>query len=112
MLHGISINAGTGEAGVQLAQFPEHYPILRAPSQPGTYVACNQTEPYYRQNFITVRAVYDNLSVPENCVAIALVPQCAELPTLPAGSLASHEFANDVNCYEDVAAINWSEYGP
>ncbi|KAK8128881.1 hypothetical protein PG984_009989 [Apiospora sp. TS-2023a] len=112
VLHGISINAGSGQAGVQLAQFPEHYPILRTPAQPGTYVACNQTEPYYRQNFITVRAVYDNLPVPDECVAITLVPQCAELPALPAGSLASHEFANEVNCYADVAAIKWSEYGP
>ncbi|KAK7926690.1 hypothetical protein PG985_003688 [Apiospora marii] len=111
-LHGISINAGTGGAGVQLAQFPEHYPILRTPS-PGTYVACNQTEPYYQKNFITVRAVYGNVSrVPDDCVAITLVPQCAELPALPAGSLASHEFANEVNCYEDVASIKWSEYGP
>ncbi|KAK8867481.1 hypothetical protein PGQ11_006059 [Apiospora arundinis] len=113
-LHGISINAGSGEAGVQLAQFPEHYPTLRVP-HPGTYVACNQTVPYYRLNFITVRAVFDTAEttpVPENCVAITLVPQCAELPDLPEGSRSSHEFANTVNCYEDVASIKWSEYGP
>lgn len=111
-LHGVSLNAGTGEAGVQLAQFPAPYPVLRTPQTPGTYAACNQTEPYYRQNFITVRAVDDAAAVPDGCVAVTLVPQCAELPALPAGSLASHEFANEVNCYEDVASIKWSEYGP
>ncbi|KAK7955805.1 uncharacterized protein PG986_005027 [Apiospora aurea] len=114
VLHGISINAGSGQAGVQLAQFPEHYPILRTPQSPGTYVACNQTVPYYGSNFITVRATYGDAQqrVPDNCVAITLVPQCAELNDVPAGSYSSHEFANTVNCYADVASINWSEYGP
>ncbi|KAK8043048.1 hypothetical protein PG994_013531 [Apiospora phragmitis] len=120
VLHGISINAGSGQVGIQLAQFPEHYPILRTPA-PGTYVACNQTEPYYHTNYITVRAMFDTFDsttgryvrhVPENCVAITLVPQCAELPALPSGSMSSHEFANTVNCYADVASIDWPEYGP
>ncbi|KAK8105083.1 hypothetical protein PG999_008442 [Apiospora kogelbergensis] len=120
-LHGISINAGSGEAGIEPARFPEHYPTLLTPHA-GTYVACNQTEPYYRQNFITVRAVFDTVDpatgldvrppLPDQCVAITLVPQCADLPDLPEGSQSSHQFANTINCYEDVASIKWSEYGP
>ncbi|KAK8052401.1 hypothetical protein PG993_003786 [Apiospora rasikravindrae] len=94
VLHGISINAGSGQAGIQLAQFPEHYPILRTPRHRGP------TWPATKRH------------VPENCVAITLVPQCAELNELQEGSMSSHEFANTVNCYADVASIKWSEYGP
>ncbi|KAH8651019.1 hypothetical protein BX600DRAFT_441466 [Xylariales sp. PMI_506] len=118
--HDVTVNVGLGTNGVQTAQFPNVYPIVKAPAQ-GQYVACNQLEPYYQEDFVTVRysyavwnpdtALYDQV-VPEGCTAITLVPECAALEDLPAGSLSSHEYATTVNCYEDVSSINWSLYGP
>lgn len=113
----VNLNVGSGTAGVQLQRFPAVYPTLAAPA-PGTYAACDQEVPYYPgRRFTTVRFVpagagAANAVAPEGCVAINLVAQCAELPALPEGSLASYDFANVVNCYDDVAAINWAEYGP
>ena len=110
----VNLNAGSGTAGVQLQRFPVVYPTLAAPA-PGTYAACDEEVPYYPgRRFTTVRFVPAGADAgpPEGCVAIALVAQCAELPALPEGSRASYDFANVVNCYDDVAAINWAEYGP
>jgi hypothetical protein len=118
--HEVSLNAGSGTSGVLLARFPEVYPILHA-TAPGTFVACNQTAPYYNQNFITVRWAYDVFNsttalydhqIPDGCTAITLVPECATLKDLPEGSLSSHEYAANSTCYEDVSAIDWTQYGP
>lgn len=118
--YGVAVNVGPGTSGVQLTHFPEVYPILRGGAQ-GTYAACNEFEPYYQKNYTTVRFTYDVVNpdtflyehdIPANCIAINLIPECAVLPDLPAGSVASHEFASSVNCYPDVSAIDWTQYGP
>lgn len=109
----VNLNVGSGTPGVQLQHFPVVYPTLGSPA-PGTYAACNQEVPYYHgRRFTTVRFVPAGAgALPEGCVAITLVAQCATLPELPKGSLASYKFASVVNCYDNVASIKWSEYGP
>lgn len=118
--HDVSVNAGSGNVSVQLTQFPVVYPILRAGTS-GTYIACPQVVPYYNAEYITIRWAYDVFNsttalydhqVPDACVAINLVPECATLNTLPEGSLSSHEYAANSTCYADVSAIDWTQYGP
>lgn len=118
--HDVRVDGGSGTTGVQLTRFPEAYPTLKGIGQ-GTYVACNQTVPYYNTKYMTVRWTYDTIDpetalnvhqVPGGCVAINLVPECAVLDDVPEGSLASHEFAATSVCYADVSAISWEEYGP
>ncbi|KAF3024832.1 hypothetical protein E8E14_010377 [Neopestalotiopsis sp. 37M] len=59
-LHDVSVNAGSGDAGVQLEVASSSYPILRGPGAAmGTYVACDQYVEYYDENYTTIRWVYD-----------------------------------------------------
>ncbi|KAI1845861.1 hypothetical protein JX265_011244 [Neoarthrinium moseri] len=118
--HDVSLNVGTGTKSVQLQHFPEIYPVLRGAGQ-GTYVACNQVVPYYNKEYVTIRWTYDIFdsetalyehNIPDACIAIKLVAECATLNDLPEGSLSSHEYASNVNCYKDVSAIDWTKYGP
>ncbi|KAK4164251.1 prolyl tripeptidyl peptidase [Cladorrhinum sp. PSN259] len=72
----------------------------------GTYLACNATVPYYNRNFITLQYAYGSSpTIPENCAPIELVPQCTTLNELPDDAYASHEYAVEVQCYEDATAI-------
>lgn len=110
----VRVEAGEGTRGVQLTTTPGSDIYLTAPTE-GTYVACNESVPYYQdQKFLLLKYSesldegYNNTAQsggPEGCAVIRLLPKCAELPDLPEGSLASHDFAREVRCYEDVAAI-------
>ena len=120
--HDVFVNAGTGTQA-SLTRFPNPYPYLANGQGTGTFVACNNTVPYYRANFITVQYAYATFTapdgsydyqanIPDGCAPINLVAQCATLDTLPAGSISSHQYAATVQCYDDVASIDWSQYGP
>ncbi|KAI0403778.1 hypothetical protein F4802DRAFT_277990 [Xylaria palmicola] len=118
--HAVGISVGSGTVGVSLAAFPNPYTYLTA-TAPGTYVACPRTVPYYNAEYVVVRFAYDVVDpatslyvrdVPAGCAAVNLIPECDALAALPAGSIASHEFAAESKCYADVSAINWPEYGP
>ncbi|CAK7262694.1 hypothetical protein SEPCBS119000_000114 [Sporothrix epigloea] len=75
----------------------------------GTFMACNRTVPYYNQEtLMTVEYSYagspstgteNESAVPEDCVPIRLVPVCADLPALPPGSQASHQYVQPASCY-------------
>ncbi|CAK7269467.1 hypothetical protein SEPCBS57363_003617 [Sporothrix epigloea] len=79
----------------------------------GTFMACNRSIPYYNQEtMITVEYFYasdsstdadDKFMVPEACVPIRLVPICADLPALPPGSPASHEYVHPASCYINMS---------
>ncbi|PNP39371.1 hypothetical protein TGAM01_v207088 [Trichoderma gamsii] len=111
------INGGAGTPGVQISQFPEGFLFL----EPETFVICNNPLQYYQgQKFLVVEQAATTISsdgqvernLPEGCAPVRLLPECAPLEPLPAGSYASHEFALQSECYADVASINWSLYGP
>ncbi|KAK0718960.1 hypothetical protein B0T21DRAFT_414978 [Apiosordaria backusii] len=72
---------------------PEPRPVLVNGLGEGTYLVCNATVPYYQRNFLTLQYAYESQTVPDSCVRIELVPQCAELNELPPGSHSSHEHA-------------------
>lgn len=112
-----TMNFGPGTPGIALSRFPEPYSFLI----PETFVACNTSLAYYGgQYFITIKQAQTTVSedgeiqrnIPEGCAAIRLVPQCATLNELPPDAYASHEFALDSFCYNNVAALDWKQYGP
>ena len=117
-LSSASLNFGPGTPGVQLSSFTEGYVFLL----PETYVACNESIAYYQgKYFITIKQAETTVSektgqfeynIPENCAPVRLIPQCAQLEDLPEGSYASHDFALESECYDNVSELKWSEYGP
>lgn len=112
----VNVNVGGGTKGAQLTVHPEPLSYLTG-TAPGTYAICPREVPYYQQVFNVIRwtndvfnddtAQYES-TVPDDCVAVRFLAQCAELPELPEGSQSSHEFAANSQCYEDVSAIEWS----
>lgn len=112
-----NINGGPGTKGVSISQFPEGFRFL----QPETYVICNEPLAYYQgTKFNVVKQAATTVSstgqvernIPAGCVPVRLLPECATLEDLPAGSYSSHEFAIKSDCYANPASINWSLYGP
>ncbi|OAR00884.1 hypothetical protein LLEC1_08150, partial [Akanthomyces lecanii] len=114
------LNAGSGGAGdyrVGVTAFPNPIPEL----YPTTYVACREPLAYYGgKEFVVVKQAQTTVAedgtiernIPEGCAPLRLLPQCAELNDLPAGSQSSHDLAADVRCYKDVNSIDWSKYSP
>ncbi|KAI1372772.1 hypothetical protein F4677DRAFT_449029 [Hypoxylon crocopeplum] len=97
----LAINGDIGTPGVTLTT-----PVLgpgELKYEKASFIACDETIAYYGPSwhFAVVKAFEaypEPAIIPENCVQISLVPQCASLPDLPAGSQSSHEFAHDVRC--------------
>jgi hypothetical protein len=98
------INAGLGTTGVGLTRFPVPVTTLEGPGYvPTTYYACvDETLPYGPA--VGLYYAYSNDTLPEGCVPIVLLPQCAE------DDGVEHEFGNTVTCYADVAGIDWTIY--
>jgi len=96
----VHINAGAGQPGIGLANFPEPIPYLTAPDF-GGYYACNNTLP--SGSAIQLLYKYYGESTPEGCADVTLLPQCVVNGTV-------EEFGNTENCYTDVKGIDWSVY--
>jgi len=75
----------------------------------GKWMVCRRAIWYYYgpdREFSVLRYVYAGEEAPmDECVAVELVPICAELADLPEGSYSSHEFAVEVPCVVDAAAL-------
>ncbi|POS74074.1 hypothetical protein DHEL01_v207533 [Diaporthe helianthi] len=119
--HHVSISVGQ-PTPAYIASFPVVYPTVQNGLGQGTFVACkNQLASYPSLGeVVTVNYAYATFegpdggyeydaNIPEGCVPISLIPECA---ALDGSSEASHQFALVERCYEDVSAINWPEYGP
>ncbi|KAK9769290.1 hypothetical protein SCAR479_14041 [Seiridium cardinale] len=102
---GLNIGLGTKGAGI-IPGLRSPYAELFGPYG-GTFVVCNETTPVYGRPQYPVRV--ERQDVPENCVAINLLAQCAELPPIT-GVDDLNIIVEDVKCYENVAAIDWSQY--
>lgn len=111
------LDFGYGTPGIQLSAFPEPYSYL----VPETFIACNESLEYYQgQHFIIIKHADVSVSengtishdVPENCAAVRLLPQCANLADLSKDAYASHDYALDSQCYDNVAELQWGQYGP
>ncbi|KAM7208203.1 hypothetical protein V8F20_001483 [Naviculisporaceae sp. PSN 640] len=117
---GIYAFGGSGSGGIRLSRLWDPYSYLTilegAPIQSTLAVCVDQTIPYYgdsrKFNVLNwVQSFRDgtgtHLVVPEGCVGVRLIPECAFLQDLPEGSISSHEFAQEVRCYEDVKNVVW-----
>ncbi|KAI0842319.1 hypothetical protein F5Y06DRAFT_124617 [Hypoxylon sp. FL0890] len=106
----LGIDGGSGTPGITLTNSP--YPMTELSAPASQFLACKENIPYYppEWQFIVVKAFRDEYQIPDNCVVVEFLPQCAKLPGLPAGSYSTHEFANTVRCFEDPANIDWSKY--
>lgn len=118
---GLYAFGGSGSGGVRLTRLwePVSYLTILADVVQSTLAVCTSTIPYYGDkklfNVVNwVQATRDSTGthvvVPKGCVAVKLVPQCAALGELPEGALSSHEFAQEVRCYDDVAGVKWGRY--
>jgi hypothetical protein len=114
---GIYVSVGPGAQSVKLTRLtnPYSYLTILAEATQSTFLGCNSTIPYYGDqvfqviNWIsTIRnATGSSLVIPQGCVPINLVPECAVLPALPPDAMSSHEWAQEVRCYENVGGIQW-----
>jgi len=98
----VSINAGVGEFGIGLTSFPDPISELTA-GEEGEFYACFQE---VIPGGSAVQLLYKSLDIatPEGCADVSLLPQCSE------GSGLVHPLPNTVNCYADVAGIDWTFY--
>ncbi|KAH8647237.1 hypothetical protein BX600DRAFT_476357 [Xylariales sp. PMI_506] len=103
----IGLNIGLGTQGVGIVGgLRSAYPELVGPYA-GTYVVCHQSDPAYGRPQYNV--ALEQESVPDNCVAINLLAQCADLPAFD-GAEELNIINVGVECYDDVAAIDWTQY--
>ncbi|CAK7219546.1 hypothetical protein SBRCBS47491_003889 [Sporothrix bragantina] len=114
--HGITIRAGGTKSSTPVSLAVMSTPMrglfLLNEQGCGTFMACKRDIPYYNQEaMMTVEYLYDSdashntgdkATVPDGCVAIRLVPICADLPAVPPGSLASHEHVQPTICYNNI----------
>lgn len=107
------LNGGPGATGIGLTRWSVPYTFL----YPEMYAICDEPLAYYGgKHFMVVKQF--NLGgegpgvMPSNCVPVRLFAQCTKLNDLPQGSISSHEFAYETECYDDVAGIEWPKYRP
>ncbi|KAK3690172.1 hypothetical protein B0T22DRAFT_189469 [Podospora appendiculata] len=106
----IGLNVGEPTLGVAISSGPVAE-VSYAPASRGTFLACNETEPTYGRPQYPIRFAPKAKSVPAGCVPISLLAQCATLAGLDANGLEyEHDTPATVNCYKDVASIDWSQY--
>ncbi|KAI4862361.1 hypothetical protein F4820DRAFT_430662 [Hypoxylon rubiginosum] len=106
----LAINGGIGTTGVTLTK-PAGGRAGELEWGAASFIACDETLAYYGPSwrFAVVKdLVSPNVKsvIPDNCVQINLLPLCTTLPDLPSGSMSSHEFANEIACYESLSDIN------
>ena len=117
------VNAGASGGGTRLSRLYEPISKLTILSDvvASAFVACPKSRiPYYgdRWEFTVLNWVQATRSstgsqvvIPEGCVEVEMIPQCAPLEALPEGAYSSHEFVQEVRCYDDVKGIKWAKYG-
>lgn len=114
--YGLWSEFGPGREELGVTPFPRPTPMLYGPDQ-GTFVACNETFDAYAHPVIGLgfaTATFDNATatfvqaVPDNCVPVNLLPECADLAPPPEGANYTHDFAQPVRCYPNVSALDWS----
>ncbi|KAK0642037.1 hypothetical protein B0T16DRAFT_420932 [Cercophora newfieldiana] len=120
---GIYVSAGSGAQAVKLTRLSNPYSYLTILSEVigSSFIGCNSTIPYYGEerqfqviNWVTTtrNATGTHLVIPEGCVPLNLVPECAVLEALPPDAKSSHEWAQEVRCYEDVKGVSgWGTVG-
>jgi len=113
---GVTMNWGTGSIGAGIG-FGLRDPYAQLFYQTdlgyntGFYV-CNVTGPVYTRPQYPVFAIgpegHPSSVVPDNCVTMKLLAQCAPEPEILDADKEALNIVNEgVDCYEDVSAIEW-----
>ena len=112
----VGVNIGTGSREVGIRPFPVPYPEVYTTDR-GTFVVCYEPNPAYGRPPFPVRFAKSHFEgadeiqpIPDGCVPINLLAQCATLPPVQDGAEYNHDSAQTVSCYDDVASIDWSQY--
>ncbi|KAK4451153.1 hypothetical protein QBC34DRAFT_458635 [Podospora aff. communis PSN243] len=111
----VELNYGMGQVGAGIGiGLRDPYPRLFPPvsMQFGTFMVCKEPNPAPgagRPEYPVYWARSGVVVVAENCVGISLLAQCAPLPEL-AGVEKWNIIKAQVGCYEDVKAIDWSQW--
>jgi hypothetical protein len=115
-LYGMSIAAGLGSPNFEISYTPRPCSALFAPSL-GTFAVCDTGFAAPEHPRLMLQYVENNShewystdNVPDNCVAVKLVPQCTALTGVQNATYPQNIW--DSECYKDVAAIEWSQYDP
>ncbi|KAI9898509.1 hypothetical protein N3K66_006869 [Trichothecium roseum] len=94
-----NINPGPGKQGYFINRNGDAYLL------PDSFFACYEPIPYYHgKKFVVIRQS-STPGVPGHCVPTRLVPQCTKLNDLPAGATFTHEFTDEVPCYNDASSV-------
>ncbi|KAI1414501.1 hypothetical protein F5Y13DRAFT_158682 [Hypoxylon sp. FL1857] len=94
--HDVEIDVGGGTDGIGLVT--SNGEVKLGGLAAGDYAVCNRFIGYARANLTVVRYVYESEALPDGCVGVAFVPQCATLDDLPAGSEWTHDYVQEVDC--------------
>ncbi|KAK4171097.1 hypothetical protein QBC36DRAFT_368174 [Triangularia setosa] len=106
----VGLNFGPGSTGAGIVGGLRS-PWPQAFTPYSFFVVCNETEPAYGRPQHSVKLAPSAESIPENCVAVTLLAQCASLPEdVFEGTEELNIHHLGVPCYEDVGAIDWSQY--
>ncbi|KAI2623089.1 hypothetical protein GGR54DRAFT_36175 [Hypoxylon sp. NC1633] len=95
--HDVNINAGVGTEGVEIVWSGVDSATLVGPNI-GSFAVCYRFIGAVRNNELVVRYLYDGEELPEQCVGVKFVPQCATLEELPSGGEWNHDFVQQVHC--------------
>lgn len=104
------------QSPIFLRQPPVPFPRLSAGSL-GTFAVCRELNPVsgrpdFALRFANTTRLPDGsrTKVPDYCVSVALLARCDVLQPVPEGAYFDHKFAAEVQCYQDVATIDWTKY--
>jgi len=127
-LHPAWLRMGSGSMNFMLGDDREPFSFvdpLEYSGAPNSFVACRESIATTSRPDATDQVTISfltgstdaggqwSLVVPDHCIAVNLVPQCAALEDLPSwveasSQLASHKYAQDSRCYVDVSSVAWS----
>ncbi|KAK3180065.1 hypothetical protein K4F52_008557 [Lecanicillium sp. MT-2017a] len=113
LLYGLGIESGKATSGIEVVA-PEKTPVcadLRNP-RVGSYIVCDHG--FSAPEFAQLEVMYLEVSkgvpstMPENCVAVKLLPECA--PLVLKDATYDHSNIVDTTCHAGkVAEIDWSK---
>ncbi|RYO73664.1 hypothetical protein DL764_010442 [Monosporascus ibericus] len=91
--HNMAVNVNDVTHGL------EAFPSLSGPAA-GAYLVCRREFifPSGPAELLMPRFLYDGETLPEDCVPVAFVPECATLGNLPNGTRWNHDFVAQTSC--------------
>lgn len=92
--HNVGLVVGSTTKGLQV------YPALTGPADGGTYIICPRefVFPSGPSDIVAPRFLYEGEEIPDDCVSVTFVPECATLEPLPDGASWNHDSVTMISC--------------